>query len=157
MDTMRSNAFRLGLLGCLLSIGAVAAQAISLQAVLDQQTALKADLADGGIEGLTPRQNAQVARDQGEVFALATGKASWDAMTIEEKVRVENALERINALVLNTRRSAGNKQTCWREKKLGSKTTITRCATQDELDAAREGGRAWMERPKVCIPPGCGT
>ena len=157
MDTTRGSVVRIGFLGCLLAIGSVTAESVSLRAVLEQQTALKTDLADGGIGGLTPRQNAQVGKAQDEVFALAGGKTSWEALTIEQKVRVENALERINALVVNTRKSAGAKQTCWREKKLGSKTTITRCATQSELDAAREGGRGWMERPKVCIPPGCGA
>lgn len=153
---------RIGRMACAVVLLAAAAGASAqgrppLSAVADQQRALRADLEDGGLPGLTPRQNAAVARAQADVFAAIDGKTDWDQLDIAQTIKVENALERINALVVNTRAAEARRDTCWREKKLGSSVGITRCGTEQERDEAREGARGWMERPKVCVPPGCGA
>ena len=82
----------------------------ALQVLVQQQQALKTDLEDGGIEGLTPRQNTVVRKAQAEFFAVTEGKAKLDDLSIDEKIRLENALERINAEVVNTR-AASDDQT----------------------------------------------
>lgn len=128
----------------------------SLQILLDQQRDLQADLDDGGIEGLTARQNNAVRKAQKEVFAVTEGKSRLDELSMDEKIRLENALERINAEAGNSRTASDNQQVCWREAKSGSTIKVTRCGTQLERDQIREGARAWMEKPKVCVPPGCG-
>lgn len=139
------------------SPGAVSAQQPdSLQIILEQQRELQADLADGGIEGLTARENRKLGEAQHEVFAVTEGKATLDALTINEKVRLENALEYINALVKNSRAGTDQQKVCWREAKTGSTIKVTRCASRAEMREAREGARSWMDRPEVCIPPGCG-
>jgi hypothetical protein len=33
----------------------------------------------------------------------------------------------------------------------------TRCGTKAEMREAREGARDFMEKPRVCVPPGCGA
>jgi hypothetical protein len=129
----------------------------SLQILIQQQQALKSDIDDGGIEGLTPRQNTIVRKAQTEFFAVTEGKGQLDDLSIDEKIRLENALERINAEIVNTRAGNDNQNVCWRERMSGTVLKKTRCGTKAEMREAREGARDYMERPKVCVPPGCGA
>lgn len=128
----------------------------SLQQVREQQTALRAELDAGKTQGLTPRQVKAIRKAQEQVFALIEGKQQLDMLTIDEKVSLENALERINAQVRGTRLAGEDQQVCWRERTTGSMVEVTRCGTREEIDEARRGARAFMEKPRVCIPPGCG-
>ncbi|MGH8077537.1 MAG: hypothetical protein ACREPE_09470 [Lysobacter sp.] len=138
-------------------MGAMAAEeANSLQVLVDQQTALRAELTRGP-KDLTPRQVGIVRKAQDEFFRLVEGKTSLDQLAIDEKVRVENALEKINAELVNTNAARANQDVCWREQMTGSKMQVTRCGTQQEIDQAREGARGFMDKPKICVPPGCGA
>ena len=127
-----------------------------LQVILKQQQELKTELDDGGIEGLTPRQNTLIRKAQAEVFAVTNGKARMDDLSIDEKIHLENALERINAEVKNTRAGSDEQNVCWRERVSGTGMKKTRCGTKAEMREAREGARDFLEKPKVCVPPGCG-
>lgn len=122
----------------------------SLQILLDQQRELQVDLDDGGIEGLTTRQNNAIRKAQKEVFAVTEGKARLDELSVDEKVRLENALERINAEVVNTRTASNDRDVCWRERVSGTGVKKTRCGTEAEMREAREGARDFLERPRVC-------
>ncbi|KQY49384.1 hypothetical protein [Lysobacter sp. Root494] len=128
----------------------------SLQVLIAQQQVLRTDLQDGGIEGLSARQNKLVGKAQDEFFAVTEGKTKLDDLSIGEKIRMENALERINAEVKNTRVAGDDQNVCWRERVSGSTRKMTRCGTKAEMREAREGARDYMEKPKVCVPPGCG-
>jgi hypothetical protein len=121
-----------------------------LQTILDQQQALKRDLDAGKAEGLSTRQVNVIRKAQLDVFAATEGKTSLDELSMDEKVRLENALERINAEVKNTRAGRDGKQVCWRERTSGTNTKVTRCGTEAEMREAREGARDFLERPKVC-------
>lgn len=78
-------------------------------------------------------------------------KTDWSQLDIAQTIRAENALERINALVVNTRAAEARRDTCWREAKTGSKVATTlryaagarrgtrRCAC---VDGEAEGVRA---------------
>lgn len=121
-----------------------------LQKVLQQQHGLQADLDSGMITGLTTRQVNIVRKAQKEVFAVTESKSRLDQLSMEEKIRLENALERINAEVVNTGSGQDNRQMCWREAKVGTAVKSTRCGTVAEMRAAREGARDFMERPRVC-------
>jgi hypothetical protein len=122
----------------------------SLQILLDQQRELQADADDGGIEGLTTRQNNAIRKAQKEVFEVTEGKARLDELSVDEKIRLENALERINAEVVNTRTASNDRNVCWRERVSGTGMKKTRCGTEAEMREAREGARDFLERPKVC-------
>lgn len=128
-----------------------------LRQIIEQQEAIGADLADGGIEGITPRQALVIQKAQKQVFALTEGKSSLDQMTIEQKISLENALEQINAALVNTRRGDDDRNVCWRERVTGSGISTTRCGTATEIQEARDGARGFMERPRACVPPGCGN
>ncbi|MFD0739861.1 hypothetical protein ACFQZQ_11260 [Lysobacter koreensis] len=139
---------------CMALSGAALAQAgdegDGLQRILKQQHALKADLDDGGIDGLTARQGSAIRKAQAEVFALTEGKAALADLSMDQKVQLENALERINAQVKNSKAGHDEQQVCWREQKSGSSVKVTRCGTEAERREAREGARDFLERPKVC-------
>lgn len=130
----------------------------SLTKILDQQRALQADLSAGKVGILTPRAVNTIRKAQKDVFVLTDGKMSLDQLSIDEKVKLENALERINAEVKGGGLLAKDEQeVCWREHKSGSQVKVTRCGTEAEQREAREGARAFMEKPKICNPPGCGA
>jgi len=129
--------------------------ATALKPIIDQQTALRAELAKG-IEGITPRQARIIDKAQAEFFAIVKGRQSLDELGIEEKIRVENALETINAQFASTPFAADDQQVCWREVKVGSKMMVTRCASKKELEDGTQEARAAFNRPRICVPPGCG-
>ena len=145
----------IGLLLVLLAVlatGAATAQAggTSLQVLVEQQEALRAQLTDG-IDGVTPRQVRRIDKAQGEFFAMVRGKQSLDELGIEDKIRVENALETINAQIAKTRFAADDQQVCRREAKLGTKMTVSRCASKKELEDEKESARNYMSKPKTCV------
>ena len=121
-----------------------------LDRILAQQQELKRDLDVGKIDGLTTRQVNAIRKAQVDVFAVTEGKTSLDQLSMDDKVRLENALERINAEVKNTRAGHDEKQVCWRERASGTTMKVTRCGTEAEKREAREGARDFLDRPKVC-------
>jgi len=121
----------------------------SLPELVQQQRALKEKL-DAGTSGLTPRQVKQVREAQDEFFAIAEGRETLDQLSIAEKIRIENALEAINAQVAGTPTADDNQNVCWREKATGSNVKVTRCGTKAEMREAREGARDHLDRPKTC-------
>ncbi|WP_342316418.1 hypothetical protein [Lysobacter sp. FW306-1B-D06B] len=121
-----------------------------LEQIVTQQQALKRDLDAGKTDGMTTRQVNVIRKAQTDVFAVTEGKTSLDQLSMDDKVRLENALERINAEVKNTRAGHDDKQVCWRERMSGTSTKVTRCGTESEMREAREGARDFLERPKVC-------
>ncbi|MFC5578681.1 hypothetical protein ACFPOA_11765 [Lysobacter niabensis] len=121
----------------------------SLLQLVEQQRALKAQI-DAGSSGLTPRQVKQVRKAQDEFFAIADGKDTLAQLSVDEKIRVENALELINAEVVDTRVAGDDQNVCWRERASGTHMKVTRCGTKQEMREAREGARDYLDRPKTC-------
>lgn len=131
------------------------AQDEPLQVMLEQQQQLREDL-DAGIDGLTPRQVRVIRKAQDEFFSVVADRTTLDALSISDKVRVENALETINAQIVNTSASMSDQNVCWRETKTGSGRRVTRCGTKAEAEQVRRGARDYLERPRICSGPGCG-
>lgn len=129
----------------------------SLRDIVQQQIELKRQLDNRELSQLTPRQINAIRKAQSEVFELAEGVEELDELDIQRKVRLENALERINANLVGTRTAADGKQVCKRVPVTGSAMKTTRCATQAEWDQLRETSRSGLEKTRVCTPPGCGT
>lgn len=137
--------------------GSAFAAGNKLSDILDQQRALATQLDEGGTSGLTIRQKNLIRKAQKEVFAITDGKTSLDQLSMDDKVRLENALERINAEVKGGGLAATNEQNvCWRERKTGSTVKVTRCGTEAERREAREGARDFLDRPRVCAQ-NCGS
>ena len=142
--------------GCAFAGVAASEGTSSIEAIREQQTALQADIEAGKTDGLTPRQVNIVRKSQREVFDLIDGKKDLAELSIEEKIRLNNALETINAQVKGGRLGRDEQQVCWRERKTGSTTKVTRCGSQAERDFLRQNARDYLEKPRVCTPPGCG-
>lgn len=121
-----------------------------------QQKLLAAELDSGDLK-VTPREAALIRKEQAVVFKLLEANAMLEDMNVEERVRLDNALERINALLVGTRQAAEQRDDCRYERVSGSKHRKLVCATSDERQHARDGARAYMEKPRICIPPGCGS
>lgn len=133
--------------------GAAGAQAApKVEQIRAQQTQLRADL-DAGKLSLSPRVAAQVRRDQDIVFELLQRKPTLEAMNIQERVNLDNALERINTSVQGTRAASEKQDVCRYQRVTGSKEKRMVCGTQDDRDHAREGARAFLEKPRICMPP----
>jgi hypothetical protein len=136
-------------------LSAIAGEASpTLPEILEQQRGIRSALDAGTLEGLTPRQVNAIRRAQTQVFSLTDGKPDLDAMSLDDKARLSNALEQINAEMKQTRLAQDEKQVCWRERKTGSTTKVTRCGTQGERDLLRESARTYLETPRIC--PDCG-
>lgn len=156
------NRFFVSLAVTALFLGAIAGRAMAadpatLADIVQQQQELRTKLDSGDVGTLTPRRVRIIRQAQDQVFELVEGKSRVDELNVEERVRLENALESINAEVVGTRVAKEDQDVCWTEAKTGSKMKVTRCGTKEEIEQARRGARAWMEKPKVCIPPGCGS
>lgn len=131
---------------------AVAQDMPKLDQILAQQTQLRADL-DAGKVTLTPRAAQQVRKDQDIVFDLIKKKSTLDAMNIQERVTLDNALERINTAVQGTRMASEQQDVCRYQRVTGSKQKQLVCGTQDDRDHARDGARAYLEKTRICEPP----
>ncbi|MFP7723781.1 hypothetical protein [Lysobacter sp. A3-1-A15] len=127
-----------------------------LELIREQQLELKSTLDGGEAERLSKREVNRIRQEQATVFALIEGKATLDELSINQKVELENALERINAYIKGGRTGRDEQNVCWRERMSGTSRMTTRCGTEKERDQAREGARDFLNRPRACIPPGCG-
>lgn len=141
----------------MLSVAVAFAGDDKLAAILQQQRELAAKLDSADTAGMTKRQANQVRKAQAEIFSIAEGVSSLDQLNIEQRVRLDNALEVVNTQVKGTRLAAREQDICWRERPTGSKIEITRCGTEEEREEARSGARGYLERPRICTPPGCGN
>jgi hypothetical protein len=92
----------------------------------------------------------QVRKAQDEVSSIVDGKDTLDQLSIDEKVRIENALELIDAKVVDTRAASDDQDVCWRERASGTHLKVTRCGTRAEMREAREDARDHLDRPKPC-------
>lgn len=145
---------------CVLACGIASAQGQAADKLADirtQQQELKGQLAAGELSHLTKRQQNAISRAQTDVFAIIEGKQSLDELNISEKVRLENALERINANFVGSNAAGRDQLVCKRVALTGTGMKTTRCAPQSEWDQVRETSRGSLEKQRVCEPPGCGT
>ena len=143
---------------CLTMHAPVAAEEVdTVAAIAEQQRALQAEIESGRATDLTARQRNLIRKAQAEVFALIEGKTRLDQLTIDEQVRLDNALERINAELVNTTAARANEDQCRRERRTGSRFDVTQCATANERDEIRGRSRAVLEKRQICMGPGCGS
>lgn len=122
-----------------------------LRLILDEQRALAATLAKGPESlGLSSEQIAIIRRAQDEVFDAAGNSGQLSELDHRDQVRLKNALAVISATMKNTAVAKEERDVCWREKKMGSNISVTRCATQEEMRRLREGAQEWKSKPGIC-------
>jgi hypothetical protein len=151
MDTMRLLAV---VVGMLVAFGA-ASQTEKVSRILSQQREIRqqAESSTGAYARFDRSALQRIEAAQGRVFTLLDGVTDVDQMTPHQRIELFNALEEVKAVIES---NEDDRQECWRERKLGSMRHITRCATVAERRQARDGGRAWLGDPSVCIPVGGG-
>jgi hypothetical protein len=135
--------------------GIVSAQPGDKLAQIREQQALLATELDSGVLKVTARESALIRKDQARVRSLIEGR-TLDDLGVAERVELDNALERINALVMATRQADEARDVCRYERPTGSKLRKLECMTAAARGNHRDGARAYLDRPRVCVPPGCG-
>lgn len=135
-----------------------AAESRDLGAIIEEQRAITARIeASDNSLNLTSERIETIRKAQAEVFAVSENKRLLSDLNAEDQILLKNALEKINAALQGNRTAQENRDTCWREKKMGSNITVTRCATQKEIEEVRLGAKAWKEKPGICMEgPACG-
>lgn len=141
-------------------IGSAAAdtkEPTGLQAILEQQRSLAADLDAGKTGDLKSQEVEAIRKAQQEIFKVTEGKTDINALRPDEQVVVMNQVEKVKAIMAGTRVAQRNKEICKRERISGSNLTQTVCATQEERDQRREMNREQMEKRWICEGTGCGS
>ena len=135
---------------------AVAQPTDRLRQIADQQALLAEELKTGVLK-VAARDAASIRDEQRVVFDLLSKNPTLADMSVEERVRLDNALQRINALVVSGRAALDDRRVCRSERATGSNVRKLTCRTQAEWDDIREQARLYKMDPQVCIPPGCGA
>lgn len=90
---------------------------------------------------------------QDRIFALLDGVSSVEQLDDRQQIELFNAIEEVKAILLD---NDADRQTCWRERKIGSNRPQTRCATVAELQQIRQGAEDWKGKPTICGDMGGG-
>lgn len=141
----------------LCAVAAAQSESASLQEILDQQAEIAAGIEAGDYAHLPARSISAIKRAQRTIANVTGGRTEIGQLPPQDQVHLENALQTVKAHLSGTRVAREEQQVCWRERPTGSKIAETRCGTEGERDIARAGARGYMERPRVCAPPGCGS
>jgi hypothetical protein len=136
---------------------AMANPRVDLKVLLNQQNSINRQIDESpdsmGIDSL---KLDQLRRAQRTVADIAVKKSTLDQLNPADQIKLRNALGEVYAVLKGTRVAQDQRDVCWRERRIGSQIQSTRCATFEELLLAREGARAWMEKPPVCASRGNG-
>lgn len=138
-----------------LAFPSAAQEADSLERIREQHAVLASELDDGVLK-VTPRESAELRREQAKVAAILEENASLADFSIDERVALDNALQRINAIVVATRTADESQRVCKSEKATGSHVRKVVCHSKLEWEQIAEAARAYKSRYYICVPPGCG-
>jgi hypothetical protein len=134
----------------------LAAAAESLSDIRQQQEKIRDDLANGALK-LDADRRRIVEQEQRVVFDLADASETLDALNPRQRIGLRNALQKIDAALSLADGAEEDREVCWQERRTGSKLTTTVCGTVRERQQAKEGARDYLQRPRICAPPGCGA
>lgn len=105
--------------------------------LLELQDAIAAGVAHAE-DALTPGQKHTIHAEQKRIRAIVEGKSSLDALTLEQRLQLVNAQERINAAMLGTRDAEEARLVCRRGRPTGSQLARLRCSTVGQDNLLRE-------------------
>ncbi len=126
---------------------------VGLQAILQQQHSLAADLDAGKVGNLKAPQVEEIRKAQRQIFNATEGKADLDALESDQRAMVMNRVDKIKAIVAAANAEDSEKLICKRERVSGSLTTRKTCATQEERDQQRKLYLEDVEKRRICEPP----
>ena len=105
--------------------------------LLELQEAIAAGV-DHAEDALTSGQKHTIRVEQKRIRAIVEGKPSLDALTLEQRLQLVNAQERINAALVGTRDAEEARLVCRRGRPTGSQLTRLRCTTVGQDNLQRE-------------------
>jgi hypothetical protein len=112
-----------------------------------QEIRKESERATGRYSRFDPAELQRLHRAQDEVFRLLNGVSELSQLNAGQQSELFNALETVKAVLSQ---NDGDRQVCWREKRLGSQRLETHCATIAERSQIRQGARDWHSQPSVC-------
>jgi hypothetical protein len=127
----------------------------TLERIREQQRMLAADL-DRGVLGVSATTATEIRQQQSTVFALLDTHPTLDQMSVEDRIALDSALQRINATLVGTAAADRDQRECRHEMTVGSKMKKATCRTKGEWAQIEEEARAYRSRNLICVPPGCG-
>jgi hypothetical protein len=105
--------------------------------LLELQEAITAGV-DHAEDALTSAQKHTIRAEQKRIRAIVEGKPSLDALTLEQRLQLVNAQERINAALAGTRDAEESRLVCRRGRPTGSQLARLRCTRVAEDNLQRE-------------------
>lgn len=126
-----------------------------LEPIIEQQLELAGQLDSGELD-LAPGDAEAFRKNQARVFELVSPGTRLEDLRIEQRVQLDNALQRINAIVVGTRLADDDQRQCRSEKATGSQLRKLVCRTKGEWRQIAEDAQDYKGRGFICVPPGCG-
>ena len=117
-----------------------------IPAIIANMDEIRAEIEDKGsdLAKLPAAKRRELEQQQAIVYRLLDGHEHVDELSIDQRIRVNNALEGIHAIM--TAPSEG-RVTCRRERTVGSHRQVTVCRTAAQREADREDAlRNWSPR-----------
>lgn len=130
-------------------------QATELPEILAQQKQIQADVkADKGLyPELNPLRKRKVLEAQDQVFKLAEGHAQLSELTVDDQLRLFNALKLIEAYL--GKRNEDDHMICERAVIAGTHRPEMACMTRAERDRHAEGAKATLMNRQACTTAAC--
>jgi ABC-type Fe3+-citrate transport system substrate-binding protein len=88
-------------------------------------------------KNLSEKQREIVLREQATIFAIAEGKASLNDLTPEERTRLTNAIEKVDAAIKESPAADEGRMACRRERAVGSTLPKMHCRARKKVDSGR--------------------
>jgi peptidoglycan hydrolase CwlO-like protein len=104
---------------------------------------------------MTEQQRRLVSEEQAKIYAIVEGKTSFEELNQEQKVRLVNAIEKIDAIVEGTAAAEDNRMVCRRERTIGSNRSATRCVAKKQREEESKNARNVMEQGEACVSDSC--
>lgn len=97
-------------------------------------------------------QRDRLAKAQDTLLTLLEGRSSIDELDADERVRLYNAQEEVNAVLTD---ADLDRPICQRRKPVGSHRPILECYTRRERDEAATAARQSRLKTRACSGPEC--
>jgi hypothetical protein len=108
-------------------------------------------------KAMTEQQQRLIGEEQAKIYAIVEGKSSFDELNQEQKVRLVNAIEKIDAIVEATRAAEDSRMVCRRERTVGSNMQATRCAPRKQRQEETTNARNAVEQSESCLSGSCNS
>ena len=117
-----------------------------IPAIIANMDEIRGELSTRGsdLAKLPAAKRRELEHQQSIVYGLLNGRSHVDELTLDQRIRVNNALEGIHAIMVQ---APEERVICRRERTVGSHRQVTSCRTAAQREADREEAlRSWTPR-----------